>query len=295
MHNTESLFFRRKDCISLISGVDKVQILDRSISTSLEDLRNNEFRRVLFCNSSGRIDDFAIICSIEDQILMISSKDFCSKTRNKLLDGVAWDEEFEIRDAIAAISRFTVLLTKPVISTVFGIDEIQDNIMKEFGDMLIFGNSIGGLFMLDILCKKDSINTLLEILESSEIKELDEHNWNLTRVKLGVIDMVDARGNLPWEVGLDGLITRGKGCYPGQEIHARMDSRQGKKNKTLVSLIGRKNIDVGKLKIDGFGTINITSSFSENEICYSLGICKDLPQENIELSYDGYSLNIHQL
>ena len=80
----------------------------------------------------------------------------------------------------------------------------------------------------------------MEILESSEIKELDEHNWNLTRVKLGITDIKDARGNLPWEIGLDKLITRGKGCYPGQEIHARIDSR-GSKNKTLVRIISDKN------------------------------------------------------
>ena len=292
--NMESLFFQRKDCISLISGADKINILDRSISTSLQDFDNNEFRRVLFCNSSGRIDDVALMCYIDDKILMISSTEFCSETRNKLVEGIGWNEEFELRDAVSAISRFTVILSLPNFSSIFGIDEIKENIINDFGDMVILGTRIEGLAVLDILCQKDSIITLLELFESAEIKEIDEQNWNLCRVKLGIIDMIDAKGNLPWEVGLDKLISRGKGCYPGQEIHARIDSR-GKKNKTLVRVISSKNIGVGKLRITDFGTINITSSFIEKELCYSLGICKDLPQGKIELSYDGSSLNIVKL
>ena len=148
--------------------------------------------------------------------------------------------------------------------------------------------------MLDILCQKGSTDTLLSLFEKSDINLIDEQKWNLIRVKLGIIDIEDARGNLPWEIGLDKLITRGKGCYPGQEIHARMDSR-GNKNKTLVRVISDKKIDVGKIRVDGFGTINITSSFSENELYYSLGICKDMPTGKIELSLDGSILNIESI
>ena len=290
----DSISFHRNDCISLISGADKIKILDRSVSNSLASFNNNEFKKALFCNTSGRIDDIALICPIDDKILMISSDEFCAETRGKLIEGIGWNEEFELRDAVAAISRFTVILSQSKAFSIFGINEIKDNTMEEFGDMIILVTKIEGLVMLDILCQKGSTDTLLSLFERSDINPIDEQKWNLIRVKLGIIDIEDARGNLPWVIGLDKLITRGKGCYPGQEIHARMDSR-GNKNKTLVRVISDKKIDVGKLRIDGFGTINITSSFSENEICYSLGICKDMPTGKIELSLDGSILNIESI
>ena len=290
----DSISFHRNDCISLISGADKIKILDRSVSNSLESFNNNEFKKALFCNTAGRIDDFALICPIDDKILMISSDEFCAETRSKLVEGIGWNEEFELRDAVAAISRFTVILSQSKALSIFGINEIKDNTMEEFGDMIILVTKIEGLVMLDILCQKGSTDTLLSLFEKSDINLIDEQKWNLIRVKLGIIDIEDARGNLPWEIGLDKLITRGKGCYPGQEIHARMDSR-GNKNKTLVRVISDKKIDVGKIRVDGFGTINITSSFSENELCYSLGICKDMPTGKIELSLNGSILNIESI
>ena len=292
--NMDSISFHRNDCISLISGADKIKILDRSVSTSLLNFNNNEYKKALFCNTAGRIDDIALICPIDDKILMISSNEFCSETRSKLVEGIGWDEEFELRDAVDAISRFTLILSQSKALSIFGINEIKDNTMEEFGDMIILVTKIEGLVMLDILCQKGSTDTLLSLFERSDINLIDEQKWNLTRMKLGIIDIKDARGNLPWEIGLDKLITRGKGCYPGQEIHARMDSR-GNKNKTLVRVISDKKIDVGKLRVDGFGTINITSSFSENELCYSLGICKDMPTGKIELSLDGAVLNIESI
>tara|TARA_B100000579_G_scaffold361988_1_gene319903 strand:+ start:45 stop:929 length:885 start_codon:yes stop_codon:yes gene_type:complete len=290
----DSISFHRNDCISLISGADKIKILDRSVSTSLLALDNNQFIKALFCNTAGRIDDVALICPIDDKILMISSDAFCSETRSKLLEGIGWDEEFELRDAVAAISRFTVILSQSKAFSIFGINEIKNNIMEEYGDMIILSTKIGESVMLDILCQKGSIDTLLALFERSDIKLIDEQKWNLTRVKLGIIDIEDARGNLPWEIGLDKLISSGKGCYPGQEIHARMDSR-GNKNKTLVRVISDKKIEVGKLRVDGFGTINVTSSYSENELCYSLGICKDMLRRNIELTMDGSALTIESI
>ena len=69
--------------------------------------------------------------------------------------------------------------------------------------MIILGTKIEGLVMLDILCQKDSTDTLLALFERSNTNQIDEQKWNLTRVKLGIIDIEDARGNLVWEIGLD--------------------------------------------------------------------------------------------
>ena len=99
---------------------DKIKILDRSVSTSLLNFNNNEYKKALFCNTAGRIDDIALICPIDDKILMFSSNEFCSETRSKLVEGIGWDE-FELRDAVDAISRFALILSNLKLCQFFGI------------------------------------------------------------------------------------------------------------------------------------------------------------------------------
>ena len=44
---------------------------------------------------------------------------------------------------------------------------------------------------------------------------------------------------------MGGLVSVDKGCYPGQEIHARMDSR-GKSTKQLLEIKSETKLEVGK-------------------------------------------------
>jgi folate-binding protein YgfZ len=64
---------------------------------------------------------------------------------------------------------------------------------------------------------------------------------------------------LPLELKLNHMVNLNKGCYPGQEIHARMDSR-GKASRGIVRLSLPSVVGVGKHKIAGIGNITITTS-----------------------------------
>jgi folate-binding protein YgfZ len=64
---------------------------------------------------------------------------------------------------------------------------------------------------------------------------------------------------LPIELKLEHMVNLDKGCYPGQEIHARMDSR-GKASRGIVRLSLQSAIAVGKHKVAGVGNITVTTS-----------------------------------
>ena len=62
---------------------------------------------------------------------------------------------------------------------------------------------------------------------------------------------------LPFEVGLDELVKLDKGCYPGQEVHARLNSR-GKLARRLVRLVSDNEFVPGRHKVEGIGTLYVT-------------------------------------
>ena len=71
------------------------------------------------------------------------------------------------------------------------------------------------------------------------------------------------------------LISLDKGCYPGQEIHARMDSR-GKSSRQMLMIKSETKLEVGKILIDDVGRIFVTSSATNGEISLSLAICDSI-------------------
>ncbi len=79
-------------------------------------------------------------------------------------------------------------------------------------------------------------------------QDVDEDQWDVARIEAGepVMDLdVDER-TIPQETGLvTEAVSFAKGCYLGQELVARLDSRQGRVNRNL----RRVEIEGGPAKI----------------------------------------------
>lgn len=65
--------------------------------------------------------------------------------------------------------------------------------------------------------------------------------------------------HLPSDIGLGELVSLNKGCYPGQEIHARLDSR-GSEKKHIVTITSYEPIALGKSRLEGGLAIEVTSA-----------------------------------
>ena len=82
---------------------------------------------------------------------------------------------------------------------------------------------------------------------------------------------------------MGGLISLDKGCYPGQEIHARMDSR-GKSAKQMLKIKSETKLDVGKIVINDLGRIFVTSSATNGEVSLSLAICDSVVGDRVSFN-----------
>ena len=292
----KSEFFIRKEANTLIQGPDSLDVLDRIVSTKINDMPDLSRRNVIFCDYNGRICDSGAIYRITGNLLVSSSNSVKEATRRKLVDGTSWDEECEILVADEAIFRISIFpIDLEEVVELFGVDlsDIDSDVLFEKDDHLFVKSETTYGIAVDILVKFENLEDIVSILRESPFVEMDSNGWENYRIRQGITEICDSMGNLPDEMGLSKLVSNDKGCYPGQEIHARLESR-GKKIKSLCRIKGDSPVSLGKQNIPGFGTISISSAdYSDGRsLAFALIKMRNQTPELIHIEGNDYTIEI---
>ena len=283
-----------KDSVTLLQGTDSLNVIDRIVSTKISNIINLGRREVLFCDFNGRICDIGTVFPIFDNFLLVSSSIEGSTTRRSLVDGKSWDENCEVLIADDAITRISIFPddTSELLSK-FDIEcpNLVDNEIFEVDNILISHYVSSNEYMVDILVPPDSISKVTSILSELGYVEIDSERWGFVRIMLGLPTISDAKGNLPEEMGMDKLVSNDKGCYPGQEVHARIESR-GRTVKSFCRLIGKSPILVGKYQVPEIGSIKVTSSTFIDGTCHALALVKLTNNELGKIHINGHDYSV---
>lgn len=292
----KSEYYIRNDAITLIQGSDSLAVLDRLITTRIDDMQDLARRGALFCDYNGRISDLASVFTISGSILLSSAVSECDETRRKLVDGRSWDEDCEIMVADKAIFCISVFPNDfEQVKNIFGVDlegSPPDILFESDEHLFVKSVTHDGIFF-DILVKFENLDNIISSLSKFGFSEMDSIGWNNARILLGLRQMCDSAGRLPDEIGFASLVSKDKGCYPGQEIHARLDSR-GRKIKSLCRITGDSPIDLGKHKTDDFGNISITSATYLDGIASAFALIRleGNSPGSIEIKDNSYTIDV---
>ena len=274
----------RAQSVTLLQGNDSINVIDRVVSTRIVDSPDSHGVDVLFCDYNGRITDIGSIYKIQEKILLLSSEVMGDKTRKTLIDGKSWDEHCDLIIADEAIGRVTLVSDDfQSIFTRMGFDgvDLERNRINEINDMIAVKSEFPRGSVLDILLPLNQMRDFISILEAAEYSEMNDERWNFVRLAVCIPNLTDISGNLPNECGMINLISNDKGCYPGQEVHARLESR-GRTVKRLCLLTGEAAISPGKYRLSNGSPAHITSCESSDSVSY--GIAK-LRINDIESGY----------
>ena len=277
-------YYVRTQSVTLLQGNDSTNVIDRVVSTRIVDSPGSHGIDVLFCDYNGRITDYGSIYKIQEKILLLSSEEMGDKTRKTLIDGKSWDEQCDLIIADEAIGRVSLVSAdfKSIITRMgFEGTHLERNRVMEIGDMIAVKSEFPGGSVLDILLPRNQMSDFISILEDAEYSEMSDDRWNFVRLAVCIPSLIDIRGNLPNECGMINRISNDKGCYPGQEVHARLDSR-GRTVKRLCLIMGESTISPGKYRLSNGSPAHITSCESSESVSY--GIAK-LRVDDIDSGY----------
>ncbi len=265
-------YYVRAQSVTLLKGNDSTNVIDRVVSTRIVDSQDSQGIDVLFCDYNGRITDLGSIYKIQEKILLLSSEEMGDKTRKTLIDGKSWDEQCDLIIADEAIGRVSLVSAdfKSII-TRLGLEgtHLERNRVMEIGDMIAVKSEFPGGSVLDILLPRNQMSAFISILEDAEYSEMSDDRWNFVRLAVCIPSLIDIGGNLPNECGMINRISNDKGCYPGQEVHARLDSR-GRTIKRLCLLTGESAISPGKYRLSNGSPAHITSCESSESVSYGI-------------------------
>ena len=248
-------FVKREKDFLRVSGTEAESYLQGQLSQDIEEMSDGESRFTFLLQPSGKVDAWLRITR---------------QTQNDYLLDV--DKNYgEL--VLARLKRFLLRTDCRVeISNYFLYTEIGNSRNEnDFVDCIAIPYSWFGFEFTDYIFKSDSF--------SEGFNLMDDQVWKGVRIKAGIPEMgkeIDT-STIPASLGiLDFSVSFTKGCYTGQELVARMDSRKGGTPYRLVKISGTSGMTAsqGVLLNDGEEIGTITSEIIIDNDYFALGFLK---------------------
>lgn len=217
-----------------IRGDDRLDFLDRLVTNQVGELRPGDVRRAFWIKRTGRIISDLLIAHFEDRTLLICCVHVAQNTLDTL-DAFLFTEDVQLN---YAPGKFAVLrLDGPASYAALGGAVIEQNTARE--------DTIGGASVAMINDTQTGEPGVLLVMSASDaeqvwdallawrgegdrrIRPVGFSAFNTARIEAGtpLFNIDFGTDALPHETGvLDDRVHFSKGCYPGQEIVARIQS-----------------------------------------------------------------------
>ena len=245
---------REKDFLR-VSGTEAESYLQGQLSQDIEGMSDGEARFTFLLQPSGKVDAWLRITrQAQNDYLLDVDKNY-----GELV--------------LARLKRFLLRTDCRVeILNYFLYTEIGNSRNEnDFVDCIAIPYSWFGFEFTDYIFKSDSF--------SEGFTLIDDQVWTEVRIKAGIPEMgkeIDT-STIPASLGIaDFSVSFTKGCYTGQELVARMDSRKGGTPYRLVKISGISGITAsqGVLLNNGEEIGTITSEIVIDNNFFALGFLK---------------------
>ena len=259
---TDKDFFVHNCSITVAEGKNCIEHINRLITSNITSISNLESIDTLICNANGRITDSLQILRVQEQLLLLGNSEVAENTRKLIVSGIHWNEDVRIMNGDNILSKISIIGSdEDLVKIIPGEHNGKnDNNWQNWGENYFKKSIHKGKIKIDIIIKTSEIDRFMIDNFSSECKKLGIEEWVDYRVSNGILSFNEYKHNLlPSELGLDKFVDLKKGCYPGQEIHARLESR-GKLKKKILRFNSDKEIQLGKYISENGRKVNITTS-----------------------------------
>ena len=247
--------------ISVAEGKDSIEHINRLITSNIKSISDLQSIDTLICNANGRITDSLQILRIQEQLLILGNSEVAEDTRKLIVSGIHWNEDVRIMNGDEILSKISIIGYENDLLEIIPkeYNRINNNWLN-WKENYFKLSKHNGKIKIDVILKTNEIDSFIMENFGPSCNKLVIEKWVDFRISNGILSFDEYKHNfLPSELGLDKFVDLKKGCYPGQEIHARLESRE-KRRKKILRFSSDKEIQLGKY-LSGNGTkINITTS-----------------------------------
>lgn len=300
MNTQRPEYVRIPSAITLVSGETARTHLNRLLTSNISNDQLLSRRHSVICDLNGRITSYQLHADLGEQILLVHGDSVSENLRNNLTTGVTWNENVNVSIGDGAIHRILVYgegAENVIIKLGVNINHLNSANWVEYNDSMISViDADDGTPIYELLVPTRELSDLIMNLEGFGVIEGKKDTAIALQSRKGILDSsINLSGNNPLHLGLTEIVDLKKGCYPGQEIHARMESRDAIK-KTLSSFRSNSQLSIGRHKTsNGLGVQVISSDQFTQEWINLIVHPRDLtldPAINIQIDNEKISCHL---
>lgn len=228
-----------------LRGRDRAALLHRLSTNDVERLRPGQGARTVLTTPIGRIIDLLTVHALDDALLLITGPGQGGPVWSHLKKNIFFNDQATLEAAGRAYGQLALYgpSAARVLAELTGADlgqlPLQGTISVELagGPVLVAARPPIGGASFTLYPASDRLDAVRGALAAAGATPLDDATFEILRVEQGYAATGHELGQeyIPLETGLLDAVSFTKGCYVGQEIIARMESR-GRLAKRLMGL-----------------------------------------------------------
>ncbi|HMO57812.1 MAG TPA: glycine cleavage T C-terminal barrel domain-containing protein [Roseiflexaceae bacterium] len=253
----------------LMRGRDRAELLHRLSTNDIVALRPGQGARTVLTSPIGRIIDLLTVHALDDALLVVTSADQGAPVYSLLRKNIFFNDQVTLEPAGRSHGQLALYgpAATDMLGQVFGAFDTPalhgitrvafDGTEVWLARRLPLGGPSFTLFV-----PQPQVDALRHTLVAAGAAQLDRDSFDQLRIEqgYGTFGHELSLEYIPLETGLLDAISFTKGCYVGQEIIARMESR-GRLAKQLRGLrLDGLPAAPAKLEIDGKEAGDLTSA-----------------------------------
>ena len=264
-------------------------------------MQSGEGRATVLTTDIGRIIDRLIIYTSTDTAYVLTSENVGDPIARYLMRYVFFNDDFHLQDLSSQTAIFGVYGAKSadlLAAVGFPETDLPLHHWREarIDDMTAYLHSTdaiagGGYF---VMCNVDHQTQLAEMLTAAGMVAIDEAAFDYVRIEAGLPRFGHelTEDFIPLETGLWADVSFAKGCYIGQEIIARMDSR-GKLAKKMVRFSAESPLQTGDIVSNGKKVGTLTSAANSASGSVGLGYVRTRALDSAEVQLMSGNSQLH--
>ena len=265
-----------------LDGRDRGDFINRMSTNKLVELQAGEGRATVLTTPIGRIIDLLAFLHDDERALLITGEGRGQRIMDYLRRNIFFNDQVRMQDLSASYGLYGFYgktAAEILVRTIPEIPQTEHDFVKHENIIIINAEALTGNRGFWLSGERALLDKWLhDLMQTEGVIRADHDTYELLCIEAGypLTGHELTEEYIPLEAGLWHAVSFNKGCYTGQEIIARMESR-GKLAKTLVRLEMSEALPPGMLltQEDGKSVGSITSVARKTDDLYpGLGFIK---------------------
>ncbi|MEM6284123.1 MAG: hypothetical protein AAF787_18160, partial [Chloroflexota bacterium] len=269
--NEAALLDRSHEGRIVITGADRFEVVQRVSTNDVLNIPENAGRATVFTTATARILDRIEVYNRGDHALVLTEPGRGLAVKNYLQRQIFFNDDAQVKDITGESAQFGLHGAQAdAVANAFGVatadmDALQaaEVTIAEKRVYIIRRKPLSSTYWTVIVPSGADAGAVWQALSAHEtVTPAGSLTFNVVRIRSGrpAVGRELTQNYIPLEVGLWDEVSFTKGCYTGQEIIARMESR-ARMAKVMVRVRLSEHVDTpASLAHNGKTVGNVTSS-----------------------------------